>query len=181
MVPRRLRTRLRPDSRRKQYLSHHFHTGCIIILLFYITFNSAETLRPPQTVYLTNKDFVAGTLIISRPGRYVLAEDISFRPNSVSGDSTTPEDLSPSQILGCCNPLSDQLKSNGGPYDDAAYGLGFFSAIAVVTDNVEIDLNCYILEQSEEHALMQRFFPSLSSPIDHSSPCKDRTTLVRQG
>lgn len=43
-------------------------------------------------------------------------------------------------------------------YDEEAFGLGFFSAIAVTTSNVEIDLNGHTIEQSKGHALFQRFF-----------------------
>ena len=36
--------------------------------------------------------------------------------------------------------------------------MGFFSAITVETDNVIIDLNGYVIQQSELHQLQQRFF-----------------------
>ena len=43
-------------------------------------------------------------------------------------------------------------------YSPNHYGLGFFAAIAVEAQGVTIDLNGFTLEQSAEHALMQRFF-----------------------
>jgi hypothetical protein len=45
-----------------------------------------------------------------------------------------------------------------GEYSPNAFGLGFFAAILVQTSNVTINLNGFTLQQSREHALMQRFF-----------------------
>lgn len=50
----------------------------------------------------------------------------------------------------------------GGPldarYDPAGFGLGFFAAIVIQADDVVLDLAGYTIEQSAEHALLQRFF-----------------------
>ena len=43
-------------------------------------------------------------------------------------------------------------------YDEKAYGMGFFAAIAISASDVEIYLNNFSIEQSASHALMQRFF-----------------------
>ena len=40
----------------------------------------------------------------------------------------------------------------------AEYQLGFFAAITVETSDVTLDMNGKSLQQSDEHALMQRFF-----------------------
>lgn len=45
-----------------------------------------------------------------------------------------------------------------GAYDENAFGLGFFAAISIATSDVTINLNGYTIEQSQEHALLQRFF-----------------------
>lgn len=45
-----------------------------------------------------------------------------------------------------------------GEYDENAFGLGFFSAIAIAASDVELYLNGFTIEQSEGHALFQRFF-----------------------
>lgn len=95
---------------------------------------------------LYQSDFDHGTYRITQPGRYVLGEDISFHPNPhpdafVSG-----------------RPLPEQLSTNGGSYPADTYALGFFAAITVETDNVQINLNGHTLEQSRLHALTQRFF-----------------------
>jgi len=84
-------------------------------------------------------------------------EDISFSPNA---NGPTPYDS--------CWAEPSQLKSNGGSYGDHEYGMGFFAAITVETSDVEIDLNNHKLEQSPEHALLQRFFTVIelaSSPF----------------
>jgi hypothetical protein len=135
-----------------------------------------------DTVTLRNDDFRYGTYIIDQPGTYRLGEDISFNPNSPAAlsaavdDGTIPADVaeqlglvSPVDAYHAGFPLSTQFAPGGieafavgGPvdarYDPAAYGVGFFSAIAITADDVSLDLNGYTIEQSEEHALLQRFF-----------------------
>lgn len=54
--------------------------------------------------------------------------------------------------------------------------MGFFSALAIAASNVELDLNGYTIEQSQEHALLQRFFSVIEladSPfIDSAGPAE---------
>lgn len=132
--------------------------------------------------WLSNEDFKYGTYIIDKPGVYKLSEDISFNPNSPTTLTAAINDgLIPANVvqqLGLPNPVdayhagfplftqflpggTDDF-APGGPldaqYDPAGFGLGFFAAIVIKTDNVVLDLNGYTLEQSEEHALLQRFF-----------------------
>jgi hypothetical protein len=45
-----------------------------------------------------------------------------------------------------------------GVHDRYSFQLGYFAAIAVTANNVDIHLNGFTLEQSPAHALMQRFF-----------------------
>lgn len=108
-------------------------------------------------VYLQQKDFDAGTYIIKKSGIYCLKENISFNPNSVTYLNHKLAD-SPITAYEASMPLRSQLGCGPGQYNPAAFGLGFFAAIAVVAPNVIIDLKGKTLEQSEEHALMQRFF-----------------------
>jgi hypothetical protein len=100
-----------------------------------------------QTFMLSQSDFAEGSLVIKKAGRYMLMEDISFNPNSraMGGDSM---------------PRDDQYDTYDppGPYDRRAFGLGFFAAIVIQSGGVDIDLNGKTIEQSVEHALMQRFF-----------------------
>ena len=142
------------------------------------------TARPvSRWIDITQDDFTHGTLIINKPGRYRLVEDISFNPNSpatlnaaIAGGSLpadTAEQLGlavPVDAFSAGNPLPTQFARGhatqrfvpGGPfdanYDPAAYGIGFFAAIAITANNVVLDLNGHTLEQSAEHALLQRFF-----------------------
>mmetsp|Transcript_13052 Transcript_13052/g.28378 ORF Transcript_13052/g.28378 Transcript_13052/m.28378 type:complete len:561 (-) Transcript_13052:83-1765(-) len=97
------------------------------------------------TTQLFQSEFAEGTLIISTPGDYELAENIVFNPNgrAVGGNSL---------------PRPDQFTYLGGIYDPAAYGIGFFAAISIVADNVTLELNGFTLEQGVEHNLIQRFF-----------------------
>jgi hypothetical protein len=100
-----------------------------------------------KTFYLSQSDFEQGTYIVKSAGRYVLTEDVSFNPN-------------PRSAGGNNLPREDQFNTADppGPYDRRAFGLGFFAAIVIQAAGVDIDLNGKTLEQSVEHALMQRFF-----------------------
>jgi len=134
------------------------------------------------SVTLTNEDFLYGTYIIDEPGTYRLGEDVSFNPNSPATltasveDGSIPEWLAdalglpaPVDAYHAGFPLFTQYEpggvesfSPGGPldarYDPSAYGIGFFAAIAITADDVVLDLNGHTIEQSAEHALLQRFF-----------------------
>lgn len=90
-------------------------------------------------------DFDRGTYIISEPGSYELCEDISFKPNAPPIGTPIPDDIFDPDF-------------STGEYSPNAFGLGFFAAIVVEASNVTINLNGFTLQQSPEHALMQRFF-----------------------
>jgi hypothetical protein len=143
--------------------------------------NAASDTRS-GVVALTSEDFRHGTYIIDMPGTYRLSEDISFNPNSPEtltadvSDGSIPGWLadalelpSPVDAYHAGFPLFTQYVAEGvnaftpgGPldarYDPAAYGIGFFAAIAIAADDVVLDLNGHTIEQSAEHALLQRFF-----------------------
>ena len=87
------------------------------------------------------EDFQKGTLIIDTPGKYQLCEDIVFDP-----------------IQDKSLPITEMYLPDFNVYDERAYGMGFFAAIAVSASDVEIYLNNFSIEQSASHALMQRFF-----------------------
>lgn len=80
-------------------------------------------------------------MIINTPGTYKLCEDIVFDP-----------------IQNIELPITEIYLPDFNVYDRNAYGLGFFAAISISASNVEIYLNNHSIEQSEGHALMQRFF-----------------------
>lgn len=134
--------------------------------------------RGGSVVMLTGNDFRHGTYVIDQPGRYALGEDISFNPNSPSVLTDAIAAGTPPQTLGLTAPLDAYQAGHplppqfitggvehfipGGPadarYDPAAFGVGFFAAIAVTADDVVLDLAGHTIEQSAEHALLQRFF-----------------------
>ena len=91
-------------------------------------------------------DFATGTLIIDKPGAYRLCEDITFHPNPPS------ETVSPAEAF---------APEFGDLYDENSFGLGFFSAIAIAADDVDLYLNGHTLEQSKGHALIQRFYANI--------------------
>jgi len=88
-------------------------------------------------------------------------------------------------------PRLDQFTFLGGKYDPAAFGIGFFAALAVAADDVEIHLNGFTLKQGVEHNLMQRFFalielgstPFLSGqgPHDFGYFVAPRNVLIKYG
>jgi len=90
-----------------------------------------------KVVELRNNDFANGSYIITRPGTYVLQEDIVFEP-------ATPGHF----------PLnrSTVYKQADG------YWLGFFAAIVVTTSDVVIDLSGYSISMSFKFSVIQRFF-----------------------
>jgi hypothetical protein len=158
--------------------------GVALLVVAAFTAMSDESVRAQavEPTLLDAGDFVHGTYIIDKPGVYRLTEDISFNPNSPAildasiEDGAIPPDVA--SVLGLTKPvdayhagmpLATQFLHHsgdgfapGGPldarYEPAAYGIGFFAAIAVQAEGVVIDLNGHIIEQSEEHALLQRFF-----------------------
>jgi hypothetical protein len=104
-----------------------------------------------RVVFLKQRDFKKGTYRITRPGRYILKENIVFAPN-------------PSNDF---QPTSKQ-RAEGSKYHSKAYSLGFFAAITIEADGVEIDLNGKRLVQGDDAAYMQRFYANIetaSSPF----------------
>lgn len=99
---------------------------------------------------LRQSDFANGSYIIDAPGTYVLVEDVTFHPNGhLAFDAAQPEAY--------LFPTAAQ-RADGAKYSGDAFTLGFFAAVVIQSDNVVLDLNGHRLEQSELHALMQRFF-----------------------
>ena len=83
---------------------------------------------------------------ITRPGIYVLQENIIFEPNKDNDFFPTMEQIT-----------SGQYPSfTSGPYH-----LGFFAAITIESDNVLLDLNQKTIKQSALHNLQQRFYANI--------------------
>lgn len=132
----------------------------ILSIVLATSWSSADPLpksnAPVHAKCITKNDFVRGTLILNQSGVYRLCEDIEFKPTPYN----TKSNMSP---LDAFVPNFDD-----GTYDRNEYGMGFFSAISIATDNVDLYLDGHTLEQSPEHALLQRFFALIelaSSPF----------------
>ena len=127
------------------------------LALYGILLSTVAFSLSPHLTYLHQSDFDEGTYIIDEPGTYRLAEDISFNPHppgSVGEDGVTVLDA-----YSGGNPFPSQLYDpEEGIYDPEAFGIGFFTAIVIEANHVVLDLNGHTIEQSEEHALLQRFF-----------------------
>ena len=132
-------------------------TAVIIITVFTLLLSTSTFAKQYKATYLHQSDFDNGTYIISKPGVYILAEDISFNPHppgSLGEDGVTVLDAYTGG-----RPFPSQYGDpEDGKYDPAAFGIGFFAAIVIQANNVILNLNGHTIEQSEEHALLQRFF-----------------------
>ena len=135
---------------------------CVSILVFlaaYLTAAHAGCENNPDFIKISQADFTTGTYLITAPGKYCLIEDVTFNPNSLDyirgnvDPNAQPYDTS--------DVLPSQFTVMGGPYDPSAFGIGFFAAIAIAADGVVLNLNGHLLEQSEEHALQQRFYANI--------------------
>ena len=99
---------------------------------------------PYSIVYLRQSHFTNGTVRITKPGIYVLQENIVFNPNE-NNDFM---------------PTTQQISSGLYPVGETgAYNLGFFAAITVETnEGVILDLNNKTITQSILHNIQQRFY-----------------------
>jgi len=134
------------------------------------TFYADPTTHQRKKVTLSQSDFANGTLRIHHPCLLSLSEHIAFNPNrpetwldgsdSVTSAFSEANKIDPNRVLDW---MPDQTNgTNNAQYfqNDVAfaYGLGFFSAIAVETAGVIFCGNGYTIQQHQEHALQQRFF-----------------------
>jgi len=109
----------------------------------------------PNTVELTQADFMTGTYRITRSGVYVLQEDIVFDFNA--GDLNEPN----AEWAWWPNPSQADVYKGAGEARDE-YFLGFFAGITVEADDVVIDLNGHQIEQSLAFYYQQRFFSCIA-------------------
>jgi hypothetical protein len=111
--------------------------------LNWLDFNNNQEFYNNQCVKLCNADFLFGTLRIRVPCKLVLLENIIFNPDN--GDQSNWFFEPPKSI-------------NNVHYINDSYKLGFFTALAIESSNVIIDLNNFEIKQSYKHFLLQRFF-----------------------
>ena len=105
--------------------------------------------------------FDEGTYIITKSGKYCLAEDIILDPYSQTIDISQPNTNLPysrrrieQDHIGSYNFVDENPScTNTSIYEgcndliNGKFGLGFFTAILIQIDNVEIDLKSYKISQ----------------------------------
>ena len=97
-------------------------------------------------IKLRQSNFTNGTVRITKPGIYILQENIAFEPNP-NNDFM---------------PTYQQIASGQYPVGTAgAYHLGFFAAITVEANGVILDLNGKTIQQTKLHNLQQRFYANI--------------------
>jgi len=101
---------------------------------------------PKVLIRLRNSHFTNGTVRITKPGIYILQEDIVFEPNAGNDFFPTHPQIASGQF-----PMGTQ----------GAYHLGFFAAITVETTGAILDLNSHTIKQSKLHNLQQRFYANI--------------------
>jgi len=101
---------------------------------------------PYACINLRQNNFTNGTVRITKPGIYIIKDDIFFEPNS--GNDFMP--------------TGSQIASRQYPVGTAgAYHLGFFAAITIETTGVILDLNGKTIKQTTLHSLQQRFYANI--------------------
>ena len=101
---------------------------------------------PRALIRLRNTHFANGTVRITKPGIYILQEDIQFHPNEANDFFPTYPQIASGQY-----PMGTQ----------GAYHLGFFAAITIEATGVILDLNSHTIAQSKLHNLQQRFYANI--------------------
>ena len=134
---------------------------------------------PHACINLRQSNFTNGTVRITKPGIYILQENIAFEPNA-SNDFM---------------PMGSQIASGQYPVGTAgAYHLGFFAAITIETTGVILDLNGKTIKQTALHNLQQRFYANIEmasapfipaqGPATFSTPSNFKfgdTVLIKNG
>ena len=101
---------------------------------------------PYACINLRQNNFTNGTVRITKPGIYILKDDISFEPNPGNDFMPTGPQIASGQY-----PVGTQ----------GAYHLGFFAAITIETTGVILDLNGKTIKQTTLHNLQQRFYANI--------------------
>lgn len=92
--------------------------------------------------YLYQADFANGSYLITKPGKYVVKEDISFRPN----------------------PDNDYKPREGDIYSKhKAFHLNFFAAIVIGCDNVIIEADGHTIKGDTDFIISQPFFACIET------------------
>lgn len=109
-----------------------------------------------NTIKLRQNDFHNGTVRLTKPGIYILEEDIDFEPNP--NDNWMP---TPAQTAG-----GAEAEYPVAPY--GPYHMGFFAAITIEGNDITLDLNGKVIRQTNVFNIQQRFYANIelaSSPF----------------
>ena len=107
---------------------------------------SYDNNTPYACINLRQNNFTNGTVRITKPGIYILKDNISFEPNPGNDFMPTGPQIASGQY-----PVGTQ----------DAYHLGFFAAITIETTGVILDLNGKTIKQTTLHSLQQRFYANI--------------------
>mmetsp|Transcript_23408 Transcript_23408/g.58543 ORF Transcript_23408/g.58543 Transcript_23408/m.58543 type:complete len:631 (-) Transcript_23408:10-1902(-) len=152
------------------------HTHCMLLGMLLLT------LALANVVDIRQADFEAGTYRITAPGYYRLVEDITFNPHPVGSLSEDGE------VMDAYHPhVGDLFPSQRAEYGQG-FVLGFFCAVMIAAPDVTLDLNGKTLQQSKEHALLQRFYANIEladrpfipkqGPHDFGAPIRSAVNVV---
>ena len=97
-------------------------------------------------IKLRQLHFANGTVRITRPGIYLLQEDIDFGPNPDNDFMPTGQQIASGQY---------PVGANG------AYHLGFFAALTIEANGVILDMQGHTIKQTILHHLQQRFYANI--------------------
>ena len=126
-------------------LTNYFETYNYINEVEEYSFNNNT---PGKIITLKQSHFTNGTVRITKPGIYVLLENINFEPNPNNDFMPTGQQIASGQY-----PVGK----------DGAYHLGFFAAITIETTGVILELNGKTIQQTKLHSLQQRFFANIET------------------
>ncbi len=124
-------------------LLHYFETFPYVTKMEEYSYNANTT---GALVKIRNSHFMNGTLRITKPGIYILQENILFGPNEQNDFMPNGGDIA------------------SGKYPvgaDGAYHLGFFAGITIETTGVILDLNSFTIQQTKLHNIQQRFYANI--------------------
>jgi hypothetical protein len=107
---------------------------------------SYNSNTPRTIIKIRQSHFENGTVRITKPGIYLLQEDIEFEPNPENDFMPTGQQITSGQY---------PVGANG------AYHLGFFAAITIEANGIIFDMQGHTIKQTILHNLQQRFYSNI--------------------
>lgn len=104
---------------------------------------------------LRQADFQAGTVYLRAPGKYLVMENIVFNPEEVAWNAE--RGVRPAEL----GPVLPSTRTHADPSVAMGQALGAFAAIVIAGSSIVLDLQGHRIDQSEEHALQQRFYATI--------------------